>query len=185
MHLSVIAKILGLLLMLFSATMLPPVLVAWIYQDGGQVPFLTSFVTIFVTGLLVWLPFMRANAELQTRDGFLVVTLFWTVLGAMGSIPLILVLDMSITDAVFESISGLTTTGATVTPQVLRYSSSSSPLPKTNALSTPRGKTPSNKLGASGSPSARSADHTRSPEVNLDNRPGRGATDGPRLLGAR
>ena len=114
MHLSVIGKILGLLLMLFSATMLPPVLVAWIYQDGAQVPFLTSFVIIFVTGLFIWLPFMRANAELQTRDGFLVVTLFWSVLGAMGSVPLILVLDMSITDAVFESISGLTTTGATV-----------------------------------------------------------------------
>ena len=114
MHLSVIAKILGLLLMLFSCTMLPPVLVAWIYQDGGQVPFLTSFVVIFVTGLMVWAPFMRANAELQTRDGFLVVTLFWSVLGAMGSIPLMLVLDLSITDAIFESISGLTTTGATV-----------------------------------------------------------------------
>ena len=114
MHLSVIAKILGLLLMVFSTTMLPPVLVAYLYQDGGQVPFLVSCAIIFGTGLVLWLPFMRANAELQTRDGFLVVTLFWTVLGVMGSVPLVLVLDLSITDAVFESISGLTTTGATV-----------------------------------------------------------------------
>ncbi|MDF1822355.1 MAG: potassium transporter TrkG [Alcanivoracaceae bacterium] len=114
MHLSVIAKILGLLLMVFSTTMLPPVLVAYIYQDGGQIPFLTACAIIFVSGLVLWLPFMRANAELQTRDGFLVVTLFWTVLGVMGSVPLMLVLDLSVTDAVFESISGLTTTGATV-----------------------------------------------------------------------
>src|SRR6056297_1422206 len=100
MHLSVIAKILGLLLMVFSTTMLPPVLVAYIYQDGGQIPFLTACAIIFVSGLVLWLPFMRANAELQTRDGFLVVTLFWTVLGVMGSVPLMLVLDLSVTDAV-------------------------------------------------------------------------------------
>ena len=54
--------------------------------------------------------------ELRLRDGFLVVVLFWTVLALFGAIPFILSsqIDISITDAVFESLSGLTTTGATV-----------------------------------------------------------------------
>jgi trk system potassium uptake protein TrkH len=59
---------------------------------------------------------MKNRRELKTRDGFLVVTLFWTVLGTFGSFPFIFTssLQMSVTDSFFESISGLTTTGATV-----------------------------------------------------------------------
>lgn len=116
MHYALIAKILGLLLMVFSLTMIPPVLVAWIYQDNGEVPFLTSFGITFALGLFLWLPFFRAGGELQSRDGFLVVTLFWTVLGLIGSLPLMLTdaLSLTFTDAAFESISGLTTTGATI-----------------------------------------------------------------------
>jgi trk system potassium uptake protein TrkH len=116
MHIALIARILGLLLMVFSFTMIPPVVVAWIYQDSGETPFLVAFVVLFVFGLLLWLPFMRSQAELQTRDGFLVVTLFWAVLGLAGSLPLMLndALSLSFTDAAFEAISGLTTTGATI-----------------------------------------------------------------------
>lgn len=116
MHFALIAKVLGLLLMVFSLTMIPPVLVAWIYQDNGEVPFLTSFGITFVLGLALWVPFLRAGGELQSRDGFLVVTLFWAVLGLIGSLPLMLndALSLSFTDAAFESISGLTTTGATI-----------------------------------------------------------------------
>ncbi|MGK0501042.1 MAG: trk system potassium uptake protein TrkH, partial [Oceanicoccus sp.] len=52
----------------------------------------------------------------RTRDGFLITSLFWTVLGLFGALPFILTPnpDLSVSDAVFESISGLTTTGATV-----------------------------------------------------------------------
>ena len=59
---------------------------------------------------------MRNKKDLKTRDGFLVVTLFWTVLGSFGSFPFMFTesLNMSVTDSFFESISGLTTTGATV-----------------------------------------------------------------------
>jgi len=53
---------------------------------------------------------------MRTRDGFLVVTLFWTVLSIFGALPFLFSPDasLSVTDAVFESFSGLTTTGATV-----------------------------------------------------------------------
>lgn len=114
MHLALIVKILGMLLMVFSITMLPPVLVAWLYNDGLQLPFLTAFAITFAIGLTLWMMFFRVRDELGVRDGFLVVTLFWTVLGLIGSLPFLLILKISPTDAIFESMSGLTTTGASV-----------------------------------------------------------------------
>jgi trk system potassium uptake protein len=117
MHASIIIKILGLLLMLFSAlSNLPPLIVSYIYADGMASVFTDSLLIIFSIGFLMWLATLRSRAELGTRDGFLVVTLFWVVLGTAGSLPFIFspAVELSITDAVFESLSGLTTTGATV-----------------------------------------------------------------------
>ncbi|MCC1496235.1 TrkH family potassium uptake protein [Alcanivorax sp. 1008] len=114
MHLALIIKILGMLLMVFSITMLPPVLVAWIYDDGMELPFLSAFAITFASGMALWMMFFRVREELGVRDGFLIVTLFWTVLGLIGSLPFILILKVSPTDAIFESMSGLTTTGASV-----------------------------------------------------------------------
>lgn len=117
MHFSLITKILGVLLMLFSAIgNLPPILVSLIYADGMTAPFLESFFTVFTIGFLMWISCHRAKSDLGTRDGFLIVTLFWAVLGSAGSLPFIFsaAVDLSLTDAVFESLSGLTTTGATV-----------------------------------------------------------------------
>ena len=116
MQLTAIQRILGLLLMLFSTTMLPPTLVSAIYGDGFHISFLMAFALTLVTGTLLWLPVHRVRKELRLRDGFVVVVLFWTVLGLFGALPFAVGAEpnLSITDAVFESISGLTTTGATV-----------------------------------------------------------------------
>ena len=116
MNLPVIFRILGVLLMLFSFAMLPPLLVSMYYNDGVAYSFLTTFFLTLLSGFLLWAPVMKNRRELKTRDGFLVVTLFWTVLGTFGSFPFIFTssLQMSVTDSFFESISGLTTTGATV-----------------------------------------------------------------------
>jgi len=116
MNLPVIFRILGVLLMLFSFSQLPPLAVSWYYQDGVLYSFLTTFFLTLLSGFVLWAPVMNNRQELRTRDGFLVVTLFWSVLGSFGSFPFIFTasLDMSVTDAFFESISGLTTTGATV-----------------------------------------------------------------------
>ena len=116
MHWTAVQRIVALLLMLFSVTMLPPAAVAFLYGDPGLIPFLAAFLVILLTGALAWLPVRRARHDLRTRDGFLVVVLFWTVLGMAGGLPLVLSAhpEMSITDAVFESLSGLTTTGSTV-----------------------------------------------------------------------
>lgn len=111
-----IQRIVGLLLMLFSSTLAPPLLLSLFFADGAHVAFITTFVIVFSIGLLAWLPVMHQRRELRLRDGFVVVVLFWTVLSVIGAIPLALTDNphLSITDAVFESVSGLTTTGATV-----------------------------------------------------------------------
>ena len=116
MQYQAILRILGLLLMLSSITMLPPSIVSLWYQDGTTAPFFLAFSLSLVAGCLVWWPVRSYQRELRVRDGFVVVIMFWVVLGLSGSLPLVLSEqpDMSFTDAVFESVSGLTTTGATV-----------------------------------------------------------------------
>lgn len=116
MHLLVVQRILGVLLMVFSLTMLPPMAISFWVGDGATVGFTEAYLLTLVTGLLIWLPVRRHRQELRVRDGFFIVVLFWTVLGLSGALPFVLDKDfeMSITDAVFEAVSGLTTTGATV-----------------------------------------------------------------------
>ena len=116
MQFSTVQRVLGLLLMLFSLTMLPPVLVSFLYADGTALPFFLAHVLILFAGALSWFPVRHHKRELRLRDGFMVVVLFWSVLGLTGALPFALSDNphMSVTDSVFESISGLTTTGATV-----------------------------------------------------------------------
>ncbi|MEW6445094.1 MAG: TrkH family potassium uptake protein [Pseudomonadota bacterium] len=116
MQLLVVQRVLGILLMIFSLSMLPPALVGWSFGDGAVLPFLQGFAWLFVLGALVFWPVRRLRRELKLRDGFAVVVMFWTVLGLSGALPFYLAEqpDMSVTDAVFEAVSGLTTTGATV-----------------------------------------------------------------------
>ena len=116
MRISVVFRVLGVLLMVFSATMLVPAAVSFIYQDGAADAFLIAFAITFCTGLACWLPTRKSLSELGIRDGFVITVLFWTVLGLYGALPLMLEErdELSFTDAVFESVSGLTTTGATI-----------------------------------------------------------------------
>ncbi|MDR5875467.1 TrkH family potassium uptake protein [Halomonas sp. CUBES01] len=116
MSLRVILRILGLLLMLFSLTMLPPMLISAWFRDGVWEAFLIAMGISVATGLVLYLPNRHAQKELRVRDGFIIAAMFWTVLALFGSLPLMLFGDesLSLTDAVFESFSGLTTTGATV-----------------------------------------------------------------------
>lgn len=102
--------------MLFSVTLIPPALVALWYHDNGYISFSLAFVITFATGLLLWYPVYNINEDLRTRDGFLVTALFWLVLGFFGCLPFVFsgATELTFVDAVFESISGLTTTGATV-----------------------------------------------------------------------
>ncbi len=116
MHTAITARVLGLLLIVFSLTMLPPVLVAMLYGESTSQMFLLAFSITLLVGLLFWLPMRSSTGELRTRDGFVVTVFFWLVLSTFGTLPFMLSdsLHLSFIDALFESISGLTTTGATV-----------------------------------------------------------------------
>ena len=102
MQIKSVIKILGLLLMLFSLAIIPPLLVSLIYQDNETWTFFYALVLIFVSGLLLWLPAMHADTDLKLRDGFIIVVLFWFVLSSFGSLPLLLSdsLNISITNAI-------------------------------------------------------------------------------------
>jgi trk system potassium uptake protein TrkH len=107
----------GLLLILFSATMLPPIAMAWWY-DGYPVmsPFMQALGATLGLGLLCWAPLCRFKIELRNRDGFILVVAFWFLSSLLGALPFMLSdhPHLRFVDAVFETVSGLTTTGATI-----------------------------------------------------------------------
>ncbi|MBX9585892.1 MAG: TrkH family potassium uptake protein [Gammaproteobacteria bacterium] len=116
MRFAPVLKVLGILIMFFSISMLPPIGVALYYGDGAHEAFVIGFFVTLICGFLCWFPFRGNVKDLKTRDGFLIVTLFWTVLSLFGAIPFVVSKQpmLSFTNAIFESVSGLTTTGATV-----------------------------------------------------------------------
>ncbi|WP_019625976.1 TrkH family potassium uptake protein [Thioalkalivibrio sp. ALJT] len=116
LHLASTARLLGILLTLFSLSMLPPAAIGLLYGEATALVFLRAFVLLLLIGGLLWGPLYWARRELQARDGFILVVMFWLGLGIAGATPLYLDpnLQVSFTDAAFESMSGLTTTGATV-----------------------------------------------------------------------
>lgn len=116
MHFAAIGRILGILLMLFSISHVPPLLIALYDGGGSSASFAWSFAITVLTGFFIWLPVRGARAELRVRDGYLITALFWIVLGSFGAIPFLLspAPVMSFSASFFESFSGLSTTGATV-----------------------------------------------------------------------
>ncbi len=126
MQLKTICKLIGMLLMIFSLSMLTPLMVDALYQEGNWHPYVYSFTMTFFSGLVLWMPARHCRYELKTRDGFLIVSLFWIVICAFAAIPFMLLLHPSngFTDSLFESISGFTTTGATIIPQIEKLSHS-------------------------------------------------------------
>ena len=116
MQTRLILKVLGFLLFIFSASLLPPLIIGWFDNDGTHLVFMQSWGVLLLLGTLMWLPNRNILDDLRIRDGFLIVVLFWLVLALSGALPFLLVEnpDMNVVDAVFESMSGLTTTGATV-----------------------------------------------------------------------
>ena len=111
-----VQQVLGLLLMVFSLSMLPPLAVSWWCEDGASRAFLQGLWITLATGAAVWWPVRRVRTELKLRDGFLVTIMMWGVLSAFGAIPLYVTNAgwHTYIDALFEAVSGLTTTGATV-----------------------------------------------------------------------
>jgi len=109
-----VVRVLSLVIIMFGMTMLVPLLLSWFMHDGAESAFDEAFLLTVGTGFGLWWVTRREVRDLTIRDGFLMVALVWTVLPVYAALPLVLQLDASFTDAYFEAVSGLTTTGATV-----------------------------------------------------------------------
>jgi trk system potassium uptake protein TrkH len=103
--------------MFFSISFIVPIITSFIYKDGALSIFVITFSIVFMVGFIGWLVSKNNIEDMTHKDGFLVITLFWIVLSSAGSIPFILS-GMTFIDSFFESMSGITTTGATVIPNL-------------------------------------------------------------------
>ncbi|KNZ30991.1 MAG: potassium transporter Trk [Methylibium sp. NZG] len=107
--------VIGVIVSILALTMLVPVAFSWGAGDAALGSFMKALLLTATCGLGLYLATRRFRRELRPRDGFLLVTLVWTVLPAFATLPLMFQLPgMNFTDAYFETVSGLTTTGATV-----------------------------------------------------------------------
>ncbi|MFA5083642.1 MAG: potassium transporter TrkG [Hydrogenophilaceae bacterium] len=110
-----VLNVLGRLMAFFSLTYLIPIVGSLVYGDGLVLNFVDAMLLTAALGILLFMFTRRHYRELRARDGFVLVAATWTLMAAIATLPLLMVYQgMSFTDAFFETISGLTTTGATV-----------------------------------------------------------------------
>jgi len=111
-----ILKIIGVLTLFFGLTMIFPLLVGLYYRDASLIPLVKSMGITVAAGSILYLIFFKAKAEvISQREGMAIVAVGWTAVGLFGAIPFYLGDgSFTFTDAVFESVSGFTTTGASV-----------------------------------------------------------------------
>ncbi|MGZ8203557.1 MAG: TrkH family potassium uptake protein, partial [Burkholderiales bacterium] len=109
-----ILPVLGLIAMAMSLSHLLPIATALALGDGTADVFLASMVLNALVGFVLWLLTRRFRRELQLREGILFVALVWVGGTLFAAVPLLYALEISFTDAFFESMSALTATGATL-----------------------------------------------------------------------
>ena len=126
MNFKAIINLFSILVLLFSLSYVFPIVVSLVFNDNSLQLFLPAFIFIGVLGLLGFYFTKGIKRDLTAKDGFVIIVMFWLVLSLAGSIPFYLS-GMSLIDSFFESMSGITTTGATVIsnieslPESLRF----------------------------------------------------------------
>ena len=113
MNFKSILKLFSILVLFFSISYVFPIVVSIIFNDGAINLFLSPLIGVSLIGLSGFYVTRNVNNELSQKDGFVIIVMFWVVLCFAGSIPFYLS-GMTFIDSIFESMSGITTTGATV-----------------------------------------------------------------------
>ena len=108
-----ILNLFSVLVLFFSFSYIFPIVVSIIFDDGALHIFVKTLIAISLIGIIGLAATRNINNELSQKDGFVIIVMFWVILSIAGSIPFYLS-GMSIIDSFFESMSGITTTGATV-----------------------------------------------------------------------
>ncbi len=111
----IIARVFSQVLIIEGIFLLISAGVSLIYGESAAAPFLYSAIITLITGILVFTPLRNEEKVYGTREGYLILTSIWILFSAFGSLPYLFASSVgSFTDAFFESISGFTTTGATI-----------------------------------------------------------------------
>ena len=112
MNFKSIINLFSILVLVFSFSFIFPILIAYFYSEINIYMFIKTFLIVSFAGGIGWILTRKNTKELNTKDGFIVITFFWLVLSLIGAIPFIFS-GMTVVDSIFESMSGITTTGAT------------------------------------------------------------------------
>lgn len=114
LHLKAIGKIMGALLFLIGVLMLPAASISWIYGEDSMPIMISAAISLFI-GMALFFLFSKQDELIRKREGYLIVALSWVFMTGFGMLPFLLSKEItSISDAVFETMSGLTTTGASI-----------------------------------------------------------------------
>ncbi|NNK87865.1 MAG: TrkH family potassium uptake protein [Flavobacteriaceae bacterium] len=115
LNFKIILHFLGLLLCFNGGFMLAASLMSYVYNDGQAVNISLAGVAVIAAGLVLMINTRRHNKEMNKREGYVVVTFGWLIMALSGTLPYIFTDTIpSFTNAFFETISGYTTTGATI-----------------------------------------------------------------------
>ena len=110
-----LARVFGIMLMIFSTFYTLPIITSWLFNDGTTPLFIRDMLLTFSFGGSLWVLSKDYARELKAKDGFILVLLAWSGMAAISAVPLMTYFpNISFTDAYFETMSGLSTTGATV-----------------------------------------------------------------------
>lgn len=124
MNRRLIVNTIGKLLILFSVLMVLPIIIALIFKEKTIFPFLNSAIISLIAGFILML-FKSKNKDIHTREGFFIVTFGWIAFSILGALPFFLSKEIpNFIDALFEAVSGFTTTGASILSNVENLSKS-------------------------------------------------------------
>lgn len=113
-HFKEIGKIMGALLVLIALLMLPGVVFS-VHYDEDPWPILSSAVITMIIGMTLFFSFSKQDQNIRKREGYLIVALSWVFMAGFGMLPYVLSHQIDgFSDALFETMSGLTTTGASI-----------------------------------------------------------------------
>jgi trk system potassium uptake protein len=113
-HLKAIGKIMGALMFLIGVLMLPAASISWIYDEDSSPIMMSAAISLFI-GMMFFFSFAKYDQLIRKREGYLIVALSWVIMTIFGMLPFLLSDEIhSISDALFETVSGLTTTGASI-----------------------------------------------------------------------
>jgi len=119
MNIQLVFRLIGSILMIEGAAMLPSLIVSLCYADGQVMAFVYTILLLFGIGIPLRFCAKPKGTNLRAREGFLVVPLAWLLMSAFGALPFIFSgMIPNFADALFEAISGFTTTGATIMTQI-------------------------------------------------------------------